>query len=137
MIVLGLLLLLASGALTVDLVVKNTDPTTAAAFGQSVSNLTTGRLFLAGVVTGAIAILGLLLIAAGASRRQTRRAGLKRQVRDALGERETLAEENARLQAELDAVDASQQSGTTAYPTDEDATAGRHGDVERPGLFNR
>ena len=133
MIVLGLLLLLASGALTADLVVKNTDPTAAAAFGHSVSNLTTGRLFLAGVVTGAIAVLGLLLIAAGASRRQTRRAGLKRQVRDARGERETLAEENARLQAELDTA---QQSGTTAYPTEEDATAGRHSDVERPGLLN-
>jgi membrane protein implicated in regulation of membrane protease activity len=133
MIVLGLLLLVAAGALTTDLVVKNTDPTTAAAFGQSVSHLTTGRLFLAGVVTGAIAVLGLMLIGAGASRRQTRRAGLKRQVRDARGERETLADENARLQAELDAA---QQSGTSAYPTEEDAAAGRT-DVEQRGLFNR
>ena len=132
MIVLGLLLLLAAGALTVDLVVKNTDPTTAAAFGQSVSHLTTGRLFLAGVVTGAIAVLGLMLIGAGASRRQTRRAGL-REARKARGQRETLAEENARLQAELDAA---QQSGTTAYPTDEDAAAQRT-DVEQRDLFNR
>src|SRR4051812_16594733 len=101
MVALGLLLLLASGALTVGMVLQNTDAASASAFGQSASGLTIGGLFLAGVVTGAIAILGLTMILAGASRRRRRRVGLRQQVLDARDEKESLAEENARLQREL------------------------------------
>ena len=136
MVVLGLLLLLASGALTVGVVMQNTDAVSVAAFGQTASDLSLGGLFLAGVVTGAIAILGLTMILAGASRRRTRRAGLKRQIRDVRDERETLAEENARLRDELGTA----RSATPAYADDTvypDDTVGRHSDTERHGLFNR
>jgi uncharacterized integral membrane protein len=131
MVVLGLLLLLASGALTAAVVMQNTDAVSVSAFGQAASGLTLGGLFLAGAVAGAIAILGLTMILAGASRRRARRAGIKREMRDVRDERETLAEENARLKRELDA-----RSDAYVYPDDE--TAGRHADAtEQHGLFNR
>jgi uncharacterized integral membrane protein len=134
MVVLGLLLLLASGALTAVVVMQNTDAASVSAFGQTTSGLTLGGLFLAGAVAGAIAILGLTMILAGASRRRARRLGLKQEMRDARGERESLAEENLRLQRELAAA----RDSAAVYPDDE--TVGRHADdtaTERHGLFNR
>ena len=139
MVVLGLLLLLAAGGLTAAVVTANTDAVTVTAFEQSASGLTLGGLFLAGVVTGAIAILGLTMMLAGLSRRRARRVGIKREMRDARDERETLAEENARLRDEL----ASSRSASTTYADDAvypDDTVGRHVDsdsTERHGLFNR
>ena len=137
MVALGLFLLLVSGLLTVGMVIQNTDSSSASVFGQAVSG-TVGGLFLAGVITGAVAILGVMLMIGGLGRRRARRAGLKRQVRDARGEKESLTEENARLQGELDAA----RSGGPAYPADGDvagqpadnnaeATSGKH------GLFHR
>ncbi len=139
MVVLGLLLLLAAGALTAAVVMANTDAVAVAAFGQATSGLTTGGLFLAGVITGAVAILGLTMILAGLSRRRARRAGLKREMRDVRDERETLADENARLRDELAASRAAlpTHADNTVYP---DGTAGRHTDSARTeghGLFNR
>ena len=139
MVVLGLLLLLAAGGLTAAIVVANTDAVTVTAFEQSASGLTIGGLFLAGVVTGAIAILGLTMMLAGLSRRRARRVGLKREMRDVRDERETLAEENARLRDEL----AASRSASPAYGDEAvypDDTAGRHADTDRTehrGLFNR
>jgi hypothetical protein len=133
MVVLGLLLLLLSGALTVGVVMQNTDAASVSAFGQSATGLTVGGLFVAGVVTGAIAILGLTLMMAGLSRHRARRAGLKREMRDVRDERESLAEENERLRRELE----SKRTDAEVYPDD---TVGRHVDTEtteRGGLFNR
>ena len=138
MVALGLFLLLIAGAVTVGMVLQNTDASSASVFGQAV-NGTLGGLFLAGVITGAVALLGVTLIIGGLARRRARRVGLKRQVREAHGERETLAEENARLQGELDAT----RSGSNAYPDNAGTVAGRHADEtdpatsERPGLFRR
>jgi hypothetical protein len=134
MVVLGLLLLLAAGALTAAVVLANTDAATVAAFGQSASGLTIGGLFLAGAITGAIAILGLTMMLAGLARRRTRRVGLKREMRDVRDERETLAEENARLRDELAASRSTTYAGADVYPDD---TVGRHSDTEQHGLFNR
>ena len=139
MVVLGLLLLLGAGVLTAAVVMANTDTVAVSAFGESASGLTIGGLFLAGAVTGAIAILGLSMILAGASRRRARRVGLKREMRDVRDERETLAEENARLRDEI-ATSRSDQPDyvdNTVYPDD---TVGRHADTdktEKHGLFNR
>ena len=139
MVVLGLLLLLAAGGLTAAVVMDNTDAVTVTAFEQSASGLTIGGLFLAGVVTGAIAILGLTMMLAGLSRRRARRVGLKREMRDVRDERETLAEENARLRDELAASRSAlpAYADDTVYPED---TAGRHADTDgtgQRGLFNR
>src|SRR3954462_2865194 len=137
MVVLGLLLLLAAGALTVGVVMQNTDAVSVAAFDQTASGLTIGGLFLAGVITGAIAILGLTMILAGASRRPARRVVLKREMRDVGDERETLAEENARLRVELASSRSGQYADDDVYPDD---TVGRHADAETTegrGLFKR
>lgn len=128
MVALGLFLLVLSGALTAAMVLQNTDASSASAFGQAVTG-TTGTLFLAGVITGAVGLLGIMMIMAGLARRRGRRRGLKQQVRAERGERETLAEENARLRRELDGTG----SGDGVYP-DEDATTGKHA---RAGLFHR
>lgn len=121
MVALGLLLVLVAGIVTAAVVIQNTDASSASVFGQAIHG-TIGGLFLAGVIAGAVALLGVMLMIAGATRRRHRRLGLKRQVRDARGEKESLAEENARLQNEL----TSSRSDSTAYP-DEDSRSGKHG----------
>jgi uncharacterized integral membrane protein len=128
MVVLGLFLLIVAGVVTAAMVLQNTDASMASVFGQAV-HATIGGLFLAGVIAGAVAMLGVMLMLAGATRRRARRAGLKRQVREARGERETLAEENARLQRELEATRSGSDLSGDVYPNEQ--TAGKH------GLFNR
>lgn len=103
MVALGLFLLVLSGLLTAAMIVQNSEASTASVFGQAVTGVSVGGLFAAGVVTGLAALLGIMLMLAGA-RRRSRRTGLKRQVRDVRGEKETLAEENARLHSELEAA---------------------------------
>jgi uncharacterized integral membrane protein len=140
MVALGLLLLLASGALTVGVVVANTDGTTLAAFGQATSALNLGGVFLAGAITGAIAILGVTMVLAGASRGRARRAELRRRALDERQEKESLAEENARLRGELEGARPSSYADEAVYP--EDRPVGRHADTENTtengrGLFHR
>jgi uncharacterized integral membrane protein len=137
MVALGLLLLLASGVLTVGVVVANTDATTVSLFGQATSALNNGGLFLAGAITGALAILGVTMILAGAARGRTRRASRRQRVLDERDERETLAEENARLRGELEGSRAT-YADDAVYP--EDRTAGRHAESDSSagrGLFRR
>jgi uncharacterized integral membrane protein len=130
MVVLGLFLLVLAGALTAAMVLQNTDASSASVLGQAVTG-TTGTLFLAGVITGAVALLGIMLMMAGVTRGRGRRRGLKNQVRTERGEKESLADENARLQRELEQA----RSGSDVYPADADTNAaGRHA---RNGLFNR
>lgn len=102
MVVLGLVLLLLCLALGTGITLSNTEPTTAEAFGVSLANVSLGGLFLVGVALGAIGMLGLGLMAAGAARKRAKKVALKREVRDVRGEQESLAEENARLQAALE-----------------------------------
>jgi hypothetical protein len=68
------------------------------------------------------------MMLAGAARRRTRRRGLKSQVKAVRSERESLAEENARLQAELEAS----RGGAEVYP----AEGGRHAET-KSGMFRR
>ena len=140
MMALGLILLLLSGALTAVIALNNTDATSVSAYGYSMTNLTTGQLFLFGALTGLVAGLGLAMMIGGASRRRVRRRGLKSEVKAVRSERESLAEENARLQEQLDRERTSRTSvdGTEVYPTD-----GRHvaeddeARTGRTGLFHR
>jgi membrane protein implicated in regulation of membrane protease activity len=90
----------------------------AAAFGVSLSNVSVGGLFLTGVAVGALAVLGLALIALGSTRKRHKNTAHKREVSSARGEQETLAEENARLQAELERQRA---AAMPAEPVDEAA----------------
>jgi hypothetical protein len=141
MAALGLILLVLSGALTAVVALNNTDATSVSAYGYSLSNLTTGQLFLFGALTGLVAGLGLALMIAGAGRRRVRRRTLKSEVKAVRSERESLADENARLQEELE-----RERSTRVTPMPDDAVypvEGRHltdDDVEQArthGLFHR
>jgi hypothetical protein len=101
MVGLGLLLLVLSGALGAAVALSNTDAADVSALGYGFNGLTTGGLFLFGAITGLVFGLGLAMLLAGAARRRTRRRGLKSQVKAVRSERESLAEENARLEAEV------------------------------------
>lgn len=101
MVVLGLILLVVCLLLGAGIVLSNTDTTSAEAFGVSLSNVSIGGLFLLGAALGAIAMLGFGLMLVGAARKRAKKVALKREVKHVRTEQETLAEENARLQAQL------------------------------------
>ncbi|MCU1692994.1 MAG: hypothetical protein JWM64_2085 [Frankiales bacterium] len=130
MVALGLVLLVLAALLTLGIVFSNTDPANAAAFGVTLSNVSLGGLFLVGVVTGAVAMLGLTLFLGGGIRRRHKRVEAKREVRSVRGEAETLAEENARLAAELEQSRSAGSTGTATYPADEQVAPKR-------GVFGR
>ena len=128
MVVLGLILLVLCVAVGVAVAVANTSATSLEAAGYTFTGLTLGGLFLVGMALGALALLGLSMMLAGARRKRARKVALKDEVREVRTERETLAEENARLQAELE-----QERMTTPYPsagaedvTPHAATRGKH-----------
>ena len=131
MVALGLVLLVLCSLLTLGVALSNTDPANAAAFGVTLSGVSIGGLFLVGVVTGALAMLGLTLFLGGSLRKRHKRVAAKREVRSVRGEKETLEEENARLAAELQHSRAlEQQSGHTTEYADESAPG-------RRGVFDR
>lgn len=109
MVALGLVLLVLCSLLTLGVALSNTDPANAAAFGVTLSGVSIGGLFLVGVVTGALAMLGLTLFLGGGLRKRHKRVAAKREVRSVRGEKETLEEENARLATELEHARASGQ----------------------------
>ena len=102
MLIVGLVLLVLAVVLGTGIALSNTDSVSAEAFGVSLSDVTIGGVFLVGVAVGAVALLGLALILAGAARKRARRRALKSEIRRQRDEQESLAEQNARLQAELE-----------------------------------
>lgn len=113
MVALGLVLLVLVALLTIGVLLDNGGPVQAQIFGVTVDNVSVAGLFVVGLIAGAVAMLGLGLMLAGAARKRSKRVAAKREVRDVRGEREGLAEENSRLQAELDR---SRQASTTPVP---------------------
>ena len=114
MVALGFLLLVLAGLLATGVALTNREPVEAEAFGVTLENVSVGGLFLIGMVVGVAAMLGLGLMLLGASRRRAKRVAAKREVRDVRGERESLAEENARLQAELERSQSEAATDTTS-----------------------
>ena len=112
MVLLGAILLVLCLVLGAGVVLSNTEATSAEAFGVSVTNVSLGGFFLVGVIIGAVAVLALGMLLGGAARKRRKRTALKREVRAARGEQETLAERNARLEAELE------RERSSAYPQD-------------------
>jgi len=107
MLPLGLLLVVAAGVVGIAIAMNNTDPATLAAFGETY-DMTALGVFLVGAVVGIVAMTGFALMTAGTLGRRDRRRVLKTRVRDAHSEKEQLAEENARLRAQV----------SDPYPTD-------------------
>lgn len=102
MVVLGLLLVLLAGGATTAALVENTKPTSMDILGVTISNLSIGGIFLAGVVTALIFALGLFLMLGGAARARRRRQKNKSVVKDSRREAASLAAEKERLERELE-----------------------------------
>ena len=107
MVVLGLVLLLLCLLLGAGAALSNPEPVALDVFGLSVNGLTVGGLVLLGVGLGLVAMLALGMVVTGLARKRAKR----QQVKQVGRERETLAEENARLQAQL-------EQERTTYPAD-------------------
>ena len=112
MIILGTILLVLAVLVTLGTVFTNgTDAPDLSVLGLSLSNVSIGGLFLAGVVVGVAGMLGLSLLLGGGARKRTKRVKQKREVKAVRGEAETLEQENARLRDEL-ASGGSRSAGT-------------------------
>jgi Mg2+/citrate symporter len=137
MVLLGLVLLIAATALTLAVVLPNGADVQAEAFNVSLDNVSVGGLFLVGVVTGIVGLLGLGLAIGGLTRRRRKRAAAKHEVEHAQTKAHSLAEENARLQQQLERERTTSPSGTPAgwhgdgtpgsQPYPSDASGERHG----------
>ena len=113
MVALGLILLVLCVLLILGIVLNNGGPVQAEAFGVTLENVSVGGLFLVGVGVGSLLMLALGLVLVGASRKRAKKVAAKREVSHVKGERESLAEENTRLQAELERTT---QASTTPVP---------------------
>ncbi len=122
MAILGLLLLLSAAGLAVGVVLENTASITVDAVGATFS-LSPGWLFIAGVATGTIALLGLGMLAGGITQARRRRTALV-ETRDSL---QGLQAERDRLAVELERERAARFS-TTAAPRDDDGLAAHSDD---------
>jgi uncharacterized integral membrane protein len=114
MLPLGLLLVIAAGAVGIAVAMHNTDPTTVAAFGQS-WDMTLLGVFLIGAVVGIVGMTGFALMIAGLLGRRDRRTA----------DRERLAGENARLRAQISEA-APDGQATDPYPADTKVRSGKH-----------
>ena len=94
MAVLGLILLAAAGVLTAAVVTSNTDSLSVDLWNISVSNVTLGVVFVAGMITTVLAVVGLGMLTGG-----LRRGRRLRQ------ERRSLRRENEMLAQQVDSTD--------------------------------
>ena len=93
MAVLGLILLAAAGVLTAAVVTSNTDSLAVSLWGVSVSNVTLGVVFVAGMITTVLAVIGLGLLMGGVRRNRRLRK-----------ERRSLRRENEQLAQRVDST---------------------------------
>jgi len=123
MAVLGLILLLAAGGLTLDVVVQNTSSIDVNALGQTFT-LSPGWLFVGGLVLGAVGLLAVTMIVGGLGRSHRRRVVLaeaRDSAQDLRAERDQLAgdlyhERAARTSTPDGGVDAQEPAPATAEP---------------------
>ena len=105
MIVLGLLALIASGAVMAGVLVNsvNHGTTSLAVFNWSVTG-TAGQMFFLSAAVGALAALGLMMILARGSMLASRRRATRHEMRELERDRKRLAKENRRLADRSDAA---------------------------------
>lgn len=100
MLILGLLLLVVSGAAGVLLIAYNTGGTaqTVTLFGRDLADVTVMQAFVAGLVVAAVFLLGLWMIMSAGRRARENRARyreVRREAREAARERDRLAKQLA------------------------------------------
>jgi hypothetical protein len=123
MAVLGLILLLAAGGLTLDVVIQNTSSINVNALGQTFT-LSPGWLFIAGLVAGAVGLLAVTMIVGGLGRSHRRRVVLaeaRGSIQDLQAERDQLAgdlyhERSARTSTPEGRVDGQEAAPATVDP---------------------
>ena len=125
MAILGLLLLLAAAGLAVDVVVQNTSSISVEAVGATFS-MSPGWLFVAGLATGVIGLLGVSVLVVGITRARRRRASFA-ESRTSLQE---LQAERDRLAVELER----QRSTRTSAAADDDSAVIDLDEDRRPVL---
>src|SRR5215212_10307152 len=112
MVVLGLVFLVGAGVFAAAVISSNTGAVGGDLWGLHISNVSLGGAFVAGLVAGAVALLGLVMLFGGMRRGQRLRR-----------ERRELAKENARL---------TQHADGTVTRNDTDDWSGRHGATSEP-----
>lgn len=119
MLVLGLLLILGSTALTAGLVLDGNETATVTVFSTTVDNMTTASVFIGGAATMLLFLLGIWLLKssmARSRRKRVERKATRREQHDSVAqleqERVALAAENQRLSAQL----GDRQASDTASP---------------------
>ena len=110
MAVLGLLLLLSAAGLSLDVAFQNTSSISVDALGQTFT-LSPGWVFVAGVISGAVGLLGVTMLMGGMARARRRRVALA----ESRGSSEVLQADRDRLAAELDHERAGRTSTTPAH----------------------
>lgn len=135
MIIIGVVIVIVAAVFGLDLLWKNsysiTSPTV---FGQSLGIHNAGVLFLVGVITGAVIMLGIALILAGLRRKGSKAVEHRRERKRAsktADARDDLAADNAALRQELDDQRATppvimQAPPAVNPPTLEQPAIGRH-----------
>jgi hypothetical protein len=122
--VLGLLLLAAAGVLTAAVVTSNTGAVETDLWNATISNVSLGVVFVAGMLTAVAAVVGIIMMMGGVRRNQRLRQ-----------ERRVLRRENQRLSQRVEAgVDP--DGTTTRYPVTEQVTEERVGPQQRRSLFS-
>jgi type II secretory pathway pseudopilin PulG len=91
--VLGLILLAAAGVLTAAVVTSNTDSLSVSLWSVDVSNVTLGVVFVAGMITTVLAVVGLGLLMGGMRRNRRLRK-----------ERRSLQRENQQLAQQVEST---------------------------------
>jgi hypothetical protein len=116
-ILLGLLLILGTIALTSAVIWANQD-----VFGQSAgtftlmgytADLTITQVFLAGLIIGALGFMGIVMTMSGAGRRARRRAVTRRQLREQESQLREQESQLAALQRERERADAADDANNT------------------------
>jgi hypothetical protein len=92
--VLGLILLVAAGVLTTAVVTSNTGAIDIDLWGVTISNVSLGVVFVAGMLTTLVGVAGLILMTAGVRRNRRLRQ-----------ERRVLRQENQRLSRRVETAD--------------------------------
>jgi type II secretory pathway pseudopilin PulG len=104
--VLGLILLAAAGVLTAAVVTSNTDSLSVSLWSVDVSNVTLGVVFVAGMITTVLAVVGLGLLMGGMRRNRRLRK-----------ERRSLQRENEQLAQRVDSTPPSMAPTEPMAPT--------------------
>jgi hypothetical protein len=105
--ILGLILLAAAGVLAAAVVTSNTGAVETDLWSITVSNMSLGIVFVAGMLTTIVGVAGIVLLTAGVRRSQRLRQ-----------ERRVLRRENQRLTRRVETDASTEDTTTTSYPTD-------------------